>query len=105
MECLSPIQSAECLGSTALILLPLVVVSWLVGLMLAAAILKANRRALVWAGSIAFPLGFVSMLGVAIVFAALELGGLWELIVGPAIVFGESVGLARVAALRAPPED
>lgn len=100
MECISPMQSLECLASTAMILLPLVVVSWLVGLMLAAAILKADRRALVWAGGVSFVLGFVSMLIIAIVFAELQLGGLWELIVGPAVVFGESVGLARIAALR-----
>lgn len=101
MDCTSPIDSIACLTTTASIILPLVVVSWLVGMMLAAAMLRANRRALVWAGAIAFPLGFASVLLVTIIFAELELGGLWELIVGPAIVFGESVGLARIAALRA----
>ncbi len=101
MDCTSPIDSFACLGTTTAILFPLVFISWIVGLMVAALILQANRRALLWVASIALPLGMVSVLAVATVFAALELGGLWELLVGPAVVFGECAGLARIAALRA----
>lgn len=101
MDCTSPLESLTCLGTTASILLPLVVVSWLVGMMLAATISRIKRPALVRVGAIALPLGFASVLLVAIVFAELQVGGLYELLVGPAVVFGECVGLARVSQLRA----
>jgi hypothetical protein len=101
MDCTSPLDSLSCLGMTATIMFPLVVVSWLVGMMIAATILKANRRALLSVGGLLLPIGFVSMMIVATVCAELEVGGLYELIVGPAIMFGEAAGLARVAALKA----
>lgn len=100
MECTSPIASLDCIASTAAILFPLVFISWLVGLMVAALIIK-QRAALLRVAIVALPLGFVSTLAIATLFAILQLGGLWELLVGPAVVVGECVGLARVAAMRA----
>jgi hypothetical protein len=63
--------------------------------------IQTERRALIWVGGVLLPLGLVSVLAVAILFADLQLGGLYELLVGPAVVFGEAAGLARVASLRA----
>lgn len=98
MECSSPLQSLSCLGTTAAILFPLVVVAWLVGLLLAAFVLGGDRRALAKVGVITLPLGLLSMLVIAIAFAEANATGLWELLVGPAVVFGESVGIARIFA-------
>jgi len=100
MECTSPLDSLACLGATVGIILPLVVVSWLVGLLLAAFVLEGDRRALARVGTITLPLGLVSVLVIAIIFAEANSTGLWELLVGPAVVFGECVGIARVFSLR-----
>lgn len=91
----------DCFVTTLVVVAPLAFIAWVVSIAVGAAIMRSSRGDLLILTGVMAIAGLGTVIGSVWLFEQLQTEGLWELLVGPVLVFVEAVILATVLRRRA----
>lgn len=91
----------DCFVMTLVVVSPLAFIAWIISIAVGAAIMRGPRRDLLILTAVMAFAGLGTVIGSVWLFEQLQTEGLWELLVGPVLVFVEAVILAVLLRRRA----